>query len=102
LFYGSTTSAHLAKAASQLGEECIERVAAVIAARDPTLDPARRRLYALINVHVIKALLPLANSSDPVFRTLLLAEIKTLLLAHMKNALDRDAEASPPGPPKAG
>jgi AcrR family transcriptional regulator len=89
LFHGSAMSGHLAAACDELAQECVSRVDAVMAAREPGLDPARRRLCALINVHVIKALLPVAQASDPATRARLLAEIKTLLLAHMEVVLGR-------------
>jgi AcrR family transcriptional regulator len=96
LFYGSTTSAHLAAAANQLTQECIQRVDALMAAREPALDPARRKLCAIMNVEIIRALLPLAQSSDPAFRARLLEEIKTLLLAHMREVLATQACPSQP------
>jgi hypothetical protein len=83
-FYGSATSKNLSAAAKELTEECIGRVDALMGAREPSLDPRARRLYATINVEVIRALLPLAQASDPDFRARLLAEIKTLLLGHME------------------
>jgi AcrR family transcriptional regulator len=91
LFYGSARSAHLAAAAKQLTQECIRRVDALMAIREPDIDPARRRLYATINVEVIRALLPQAQAADPELRARLLAEIKTLLLAHMKEVLGAKA-----------
>jgi AcrR family transcriptional regulator len=95
LFFGSTTSAHLAAAAEQLTQECVGRVDALMARREPHLDPARRRLCAVINVQVIRALLPLAQSSDPASRDRLLAEIKTLLLAHMNEVLGEATDQAP-------
>jgi AcrR family transcriptional regulator len=93
LFYGSATSGRLAEAAARLHQECINRVDAMIALRHPTLEPARRRLYATINVEVVKALLPLSESGDADFRHEVLEEIKRLLMAHMREALA--AEESP-------
>jgi AcrR family transcriptional regulator len=87
LFYGSTTSPQLAAAAARLHRECVGRVEAMLAVRHPTLDPARRFLYATINVEVIKALLPLSESGDAAFRALVLAEIKRLLLAHVSQVM---------------
>jgi AcrR family transcriptional regulator len=46
LFYGSTTSKHLAAAADQLKQECIRRVDGLMAARNPEIDPTRRKLLA--------------------------------------------------------
>lgn len=51
-------------------------------------------LYATINVEVIRALLPLAQASEPDFRARLLAEIKTLLLGHMEAVVQRHHAAS--------
>jgi AcrR family transcriptional regulator len=83
LFYGSPTSAHLAAAAGRLQRECVAGAEASIAARLPNLDPARRRLYATINVQVVKALLPLAEAAGPAGRAEVLAEIKNLLVRYM-------------------
>jgi AcrR family transcriptional regulator len=93
LFYGSTTSKRLAAAADQLKQECIGRVDGLMAVRNPEIDPTRRRLLATMNVEVIKTLLPLAQSSEPTTRARLLAETKTLLLAHIREVL---AETSSP------
>src|SRR6185369_6204557 len=87
LFYGSTTSKHLAAAAEQLKEQCIARVDGLMAARNPELEPARRRLLATMDVEIIKTLLPLAASADAATRERLLDETKTLLVAHMREAL---------------
>jgi AcrR family transcriptional regulator len=87
LFYGSTTSKHLAAAADQLKQECIARVEGLMGARNPEIDPVRRKLLAVLNVEVIKALLPLAQSSDPATRARLIDETKTLLLAHMREVI---------------
>jgi AcrR family transcriptional regulator len=91
LFYGSATSKHLTAVAAKLHGECIDRVDALMAARAPRMDQEQRRLYATMNVEVIKALLPLSESGDPGFRALVLEEIKNLLLAHMRAILDRKA-----------
>jgi AcrR family transcriptional regulator len=87
MFYGSTTSKHLAAAAEQLKQECIARVEGLMAKRNPEIDPARRKLLAILNVEVIKTLLPLAQSSDPATRGRLIDETKTLLLAHMREVI---------------
>jgi AcrR family transcriptional regulator len=86
LFYGSTTSPALAAAAARLHGECVGRVEAMLAVGYPGLEPARRRLYATINVEVIKALLPLSESGDAAFRARVLAEIKRLLRLHLEGA----------------
>src|SRR5207248_11082422 len=87
LFYGSPTSAHLAAAAERLHGECVAGAEASIAARLPDLDPARRRLYATINVQVVKALLPLAAAAGPAGRAQVLAEVKKLLVRYMDGAM---------------
>jgi hypothetical protein len=87
LFYGSATAGRLAAAADRLHQECINRVETMIAHRHPELEPRRRRLYATMNVDVVKALLPLSESGDAAFRRQVLDEIKRLLLAHMRAAL---------------
>jgi AcrR family transcriptional regulator len=90
LFYGSTTSPHLAAAAQRLVQECIQRVDALMAVRFPALAPKRRRLFATINVEVIKALLPLAQSALGEERGEVLEEIRNLLLAHLRQTLGVD------------
>jgi AcrR family transcriptional regulator len=91
LFYGSATTGRLAEAAARLHQECIGRVEAMIAHRHPEIAPARRRLYATMNVDVVKALLPLSESGDAAFRRRVLEEIKCLLLAHMREVHMREA-----------
>src|SRR5262245_58057798 len=83
LFYGSSSSPHLAAAARQLHQECISRAEKCIAARLPSLLPEEARLYAVINVEVIKSLLPLSEAGDDAFRARMLAEIKKLMLSYM-------------------
>jgi hypothetical protein len=58
----------------------------------PNLEPGRRRLYATINVQVVKALLPLAMAAGPAVRSQVLAEIKKLLVRYMDGVA---AEISP-------
>ena len=89
LFYGSTTSPHLAAAARQLHQECIARAEAAIAARAPGLDPDQLRLYATINVEVVKALMPLSEAGDEAFRLRMLGEIKKLLRLYMRDVEDK-------------
>jgi hypothetical protein len=48
------------------------------------LPVARRRLLANMNVTVLKALLPLAETSDARVRAEVLGEIKRMLRAHME------------------
>jgi AcrR family transcriptional regulator len=88
LFYGSTTSKHLAAAADQLKDECVGRVEGLMAMRNPEIEPARRKLLAILNVEVIKAMLLLAQTVDPKTRDRLIAETKALLLAHMREVLE--------------
>jgi AcrR family transcriptional regulator len=83
LFYGSTTSPHLTAAAKQLHQECVSRAEIGIAARLPMLSPQEVHLYAVINVEVIKSLLPLSETSDEAFRARMLAEIKKLMVTYM-------------------
>jgi AcrR family transcriptional regulator len=92
LFYGSATSGRLAAAAAELHQECIRRVEAMMAASVPNLDPALRRVNATINVEVIRALLPLAETGDEEFRRLVLGEIKNLLVAHARQAIGARAD----------
>ena len=92
LFYGSTTSKHLAAAADQLKEECVSRVDGLMAKRNPEIDPARRKLLATLNVEVIKAMLPVAQSQNPATRSRLIAETKSMLLAHMREVLGEDVQ----------
>ena len=88
MFYGSATSPESAAAAAALlHQECVGRAEAALAARAPRLPPEWRRLYAVLNVDVIKALLPLAESGDEAHRARVLAEVKRLLLAYMTQAL---------------
>jgi AcrR family transcriptional regulator len=87
IFVSSTASADLAAAAQQLTQECIDRVDRVMAAREPKVPATRRRLCATINVNVIKTLLPLSQSLDPEARAGLLAEIKALLMAHIRTVI---------------
>jgi AcrR family transcriptional regulator len=83
LFYGSTTCPHLAAAAQQLHRECTGRAEQAIAARLPGLSPEEVRLYAVINVEVIKSLMPLAEAGGETFRARMLAEAKKLMLSYM-------------------
>jgi AcrR family transcriptional regulator len=88
LFYGSTTCPQVAAAAAELQQECIGRVDQAIGKRMPQLEPAQRRLYATLNVEVVKSLLPLAESGSEALRRQVLGEIKKLLLAYMTQAAE--------------
>src|SRR5262249_3762104 len=87
LFQGSATSADLARAAAELDEECVRRADAMVAAGMRDLDPGRRRLYAVLNVEVIKALLGVAGSGDRAWRARVIAEVKRMLHAYMREAV---------------
>lgn len=83
LFYGSTTSPHLVAAARRLHQECIGWAEMILATWLPALPPEEVRLYAAINVEVIKSLLPLSEAGDEAFRARMLAEIKKMMLTYM-------------------
>jgi AcrR family transcriptional regulator len=85
LFFGSATQGLLADVAASISAGCVDRVDKVLAVRMPWLNAQRRRLYATVNVEVVKNLLPLAASGDAKWRESVLEEIKTLLLAHMEH-----------------
>ncbi|HXV97773.1 MAG TPA: TetR/AcrR family transcriptional regulator, partial [Anaerolineae bacterium] len=57
IFFGAHTSPSLAAAAEELHQAVIRRVEAIFAARAPQLEADQRRLYALISVAVVGALL---------------------------------------------
>lgn len=84
MLFGSASVPALATAAATLHQECVSRVDAMMAHGMPEIPPARRRLLANLNVTVLKALLPLAESPDPRVRAEVLAEIKRMLLAYMQ------------------
>lgn len=98
LFFGSATSVHLAAANELLERECVARVEQLFAERMPWMTPEDRRLYATINVHAIKALLPLSESGGAAFRERVLGEIKRLMLGHMQQVV-AEHERSPLGAP---
>jgi AcrR family transcriptional regulator len=99
LFVGSPTSAHLAAAAERLQRECIAGAEASITTRMPRLDSARRQLYATVNVHVVRALLPLAEAAGPHGRKQVLAEIKKLLVRYMDGVLAEGSSKGSGGAP---
>jgi len=88
LFFGAATVSQLATAAAELHNTCIERVDQVMARRMPALDPESRRMYARINVEIVKALLPMAASGDAPFRQRVLREIKRVLMAHAAQVVE--------------
>jgi len=94
LFYGSTTSPHLTAAAAMLHRSCIERAERMLMARAPMLLPEDVRLYAAINVEVVKSLLPLSETGDEAFRARMLGEIKKLLLAYVAR-VEREVTGKP-------
>jgi AcrR family transcriptional regulator len=88
LFVGSpTTAPALATAAATLHRECVDRVDLMMSHGMPNIPPARRRLLANLNVTAVKAMLPLAETSNPRCRAAVLAEIKRMLYAHMQAVL---------------
>ncbi len=89
LFHGSSTTEELAAAGRALREECINRVEQMLQVRAPGMSPERRRLLAVINVEVIRALLPLSESADEQFREGVLGETKKLLLGYMAKETNR-------------
>jgi AcrR family transcriptional regulator len=93
LFHGTGSPGDLAAAAQALREECVGRVEQMMAVRAPRMTPERRRLLATINVEVIRALLPLAESGDARLRESMLAEIKKLLLTHMAGEVGEEDHA---------
>lgn len=93
LFYGSATTGELSAAGEALREECIGRVEQMMALRLPKLAPERRRLLATINVEVIRALLPLSESGDELFRQTMIDEIKKMLLGYMAGEISEVGHA---------
>lgn len=87
LFFGAPTSAGLGEASRVLLEETVRRVAQVLQARAPAVPPERCRLLARLNVETLRALLPLAEEGDEAHRTLVLGEIKRLLVGYLHQAL---------------
>lgn len=69
--------------AQALTDEIITRLDALVAQREPWLDPARRRLHVTIVVEVVKGLLPLTATADGTQRPEVIAELKRLLRAYM-------------------
>lgn len=92
LFHGSSTSRHLAAAERSLSSECYAQVEAMLAHRLPRLTTERRRLIAMINVEVTKALMPMSETGDMAHRELVLNEIHAMLLARNRQLID---EAGP-------
>jgi AcrR family transcriptional regulator len=84
MLFGSASVPALATAAATLHQECVDRVDTMIGLGMPHIPPARRRLLANLNVTVLKALLPLAESPDPRVRAEVLAEIKRMLIAYFQ------------------
>ncbi len=87
IFWHSPASPRLAAIAAQLDDEIIDRVDAGLALRYPHLSARRRRLHAAITVTMLKALLALADSSPARERSLVLAEVKSVL-AHYLDQID--------------
>lgn len=87
IFWHSPASPRLAAIAAQLDDEIIDRVDAGLALRYPHLSARRRRLHAAITVTMLKALLALADSSPARERSLVLAEVKSVL-SHYLDQID--------------
>lgn len=94
LFHGTGSPGELATAGQALRDECVARVEQMMALRAPRLAAGRRRLLATINVEVIRALLPLAESGDARFREGMLTEIKKMLLSHMAGEISEGGHAN--------
>lgn len=67
--------------------ESVARIDALLAARAPTLDPARRELVATIAVDVVHTLLQRATAAAPATGALIIAEGKALLRAYLQTAI---------------
>jgi AcrR family transcriptional regulator len=84
-FQGSATVPALATAAASLHRECVDRVDRMMSFGMPDMPAGRRRMLADLNVTTVKALLPLAESGNARVRAEVLAEIKRMLYAHMRD-----------------
>ncbi len=93
VFFGLRRAGASSQAAQSLIEEIISRLDALIALREPWIDPVKRRLHVQITVEVVRALLPLTVTPDGTPRPEVVAELKRLLRAYMN---DVRAEAPKP------
>lgn len=89
-FSASRPGGEVAQAARGLIEEIVARLDAIVAAREPRLDPERRRLQVRVVVEVVRALLPLtAPGGSP--RPEVIAELKRVVRAYMAAIRDERA-----------
>lgn len=98
LFFCSAYSPQLLPAAAQLHNEVVEQVDELMDRRHPGLDPAKRRILAMMNCEVMKGLLPLGETGDPKQRAAIHAEIRELLLAYMRHTLGPEVDLPQGGP----
>jgi AcrR family transcriptional regulator len=89
-FFNLRRAGASSEAAQALIEEIISRLDALVAVREPWVEPAKRRLYVQITVEVVRALLPLTIAPDGTQRPEVVAELKRLLRAYM-NAVRAEA-----------
>ena len=97
VFFSLRRAGASSEAAQALIAEIVSRLDALVAVREPWIDPARRHLYVQIVVEVVRALLPLTIAPDGTQRPEVVAEIKRLLRAYM-NAARTDAPHSHDAP----
>lgn len=90
VFFSLRRAGASSEAAQALIEEIIARLDALVAAREPWIDPVQRRLHVRIVVEVVRALLPLTVTPDGTQRPEVVAELKRLLRAYM-NAVRAEA-----------
>lgn len=86
----SQRSPELVAQENALISENVARIEALLAARAPGLDSARRTLLATISVEVVNGLLLRAAMSEPHFGEQVLAETKRLLLVYLAPAIEAD------------
>lgn len=96
VFFSLRRAGASSQAAQALIEEIITRLDALIALREPWIDPVKRRLHVQITVEVVRALLPLTVTSEGEQRPEVVAELKRLLRAYMS-----DVRAEAPRPDHA-
>lgn len=81
-FRAGRPGGEVAQAAHGLIDEIVARLDAIVAAREPWLDPEPRRLRVRIVVEVVRALLPL-TAPGGVPRPEVIAELKRVVRAYM-------------------
>lgn len=84
LLYGSATGDRLAAAAEQLHAAIARNVAAMLVQRDPSLDADRCLTMGTMAVAAVKAVMPLITTASAERAAELTAELKTMLIAYMK------------------